>query len=267
MAQYKNFDSIELPANTSTNPNLEVKCKICNDSGVVFDKNGNLKPCKCWKQRQLAKKKRKAQLPTALQKMTFEQFDLSFYPANEKPSISHDTTHSYLDYAKNAKYQAEKFVNSIVTSGTADDITGIMFQGQVGSGKTHLAAAIANKLIANNIDVLFLVVPDFLDEMRMSYGSLGEFDEVAMMNRAKNAPILILDDLGMHNFSQWTKNKLFTLINYRLNNNLPMIITTNLNMDELKEIVGERITSRIIAACIPCLLPVKRDIRLAKLHR
>ena len=267
MAQYKNFDSIDLPSSAAGQADVAAKCPLCGDSGVVFDKAGNLKPCICWKNKQMQKKMQRAQLPPALQNMTFDSFDLSFYPANEMPSFTHNTQHSYLDYAKNAKTKAEKFAKQVLMSGDLSQVQGIMFQGQVGSGKTHLSAAIANKLLVNNIDVLFLVVPDFLDEMRMSYGSLGEFNEITMMNKAKNAQVLILDDLGMHNFSQWTKNKLFTLINYRLNNQLPMIITTNLNLDELKEIVGERVISRIIAACEPCLLPVKIDIRLAKLHR
>lgn len=265
MAEYMKFDSIKIPTEV-TEPVTEAKCKICDDTGVVFDNNGNMKPCACWKKHQLAVKQKKAGMPSALQNMNFETFDLSFYPANENPNFMHNSQYSYLDYAKNAKSKAEKFVESVMNYGLTNS-QGILFQGQVGSGKTHLAASITNSLIENNIDVLFLVVPDFLDEMRMSYGNFGEFNEVTLMNKAKNAKVLVLDDLGTHNFSEWTKNKLFTLINYRLNNQLPMIITTNLNLDELKEVVGERVISRIIAGCTPCLLPVKRDIRLAKIQR
>lgn len=267
MAQYKNFDSIELPKSVIKQNNSADECPICGGSGVVFDNAGNMKPCHCWKQKQQRKKMQKAQLPSALQKMTFTNFDMSFYPANEIPDFAYEYKFSYLDYAKNARKKAVNFVQEILGGEDLSQVAGLMFQGQVGSGKTHLSAAIANNLISNGIDVLFLVVPDFLDEMRMSYGNLGEFDETAMMDNAKKAQVLILDDLGMHNFSEWTKNKLFTLINYRLNNQLPMIITTNMKMEDLKELVGERITSRIIAACEPCMLPVKIDIRLAKLHK
>ena len=96
---------------------------------------------------------------------------------------------------------------------------------------------------------------------------MGEFTEMELMNSAKNAGVLILDDLGAHNFSEWTRNKLFSLINYRINNDLPMVITTNLHLVELQNILGERIISRIISVCKPCLLPVKRDIRLTKLRK
>lgn len=267
MAQYKKFDSINLPkSDFDSVQDAAVKCPVCGDSGVVFDAEGNMKPCSCWRRKQYQAKMRKAQLPPALQKMTLDNFDLSFYPANETPNLVNSAAKTYLDYAKHSKQKAAEFIGQILNNGH-QQTQGIMFQGQVGSGKTHLSAAIANELVKHNINVLFLVVPDFLDEIRMSYGSLGEFNEITMMNNAKNAQVLILDDLGMHNFSQWTKNKLFTLINYRLNNQLPMIITTNLELEELKEIVGERVISRIIAACEPCLLPVKIDIRLAKLHR
>ncbi|MGI5824839.1 MAG: ATP-binding protein [Bacillota bacterium] len=268
MAQYKNFSSIKYQPDTNqTAKSQSFQCQICGDTGVVFDAEGNTHPCRCWKIKQLTGKQNRANLPRALQSMTFENFDLSYYPANEIPNLNHTVKNSYLSYAANAKKQAEEFVKSILNSSNASGIQGLMFQGQVGSGKTHLAAAIANQLISNNKQILFLVVPDFLDEIRMSYGNYGEFNELNLMNKAKNTEVLILDDLGAHNFSEWTKNKLFSLINHRINSELPMIITTNLDLNELKDILGERIISRIVAGCKPCLLPVKRDIRLTKLHR
>ena len=139
-----------------------------------------------------------------------------------------------------------------------------MLEGQIGSGKTHLAAAIANELLAAGQHILFLVVPDFLDELRNSYHSSGEFNEIEIMEQAKNIPVLILDDLGNHNFTEWTQNKLFSLINYRLNQQLPSIITTNLDIPSLAEVLGQRVVSRIIASCEVCLLPVPKDIRLLK---
>lgn len=269
MAQYQQFDPEEYPSPKSDfHHNMpKVHCAICGDTGVVFDKDGQPHPCRCWQKQQLERRQKNANLPKALRLMTFDNFDLSYYPANERPDLNANLQFSYLDFAKKAKKAAETFAQNIIAGIPAAEQEGLLLQGQVGSGKTHLAAAIANVLIQHQQEVLFLVVPNFLDEMRMSYGNNGEFNESQLMNRAQNAEVLILDDLGAHNFSDWTKNKLFTLINYRINQCLPMIITTNLQLDDLCDILGERIISRIIAGCKPCLLPVKQDIRLSRLKR
>lgn len=264
MPQYKNFSTIKINT-TQSEQFVKPNCPICGDTGVVFDTNGQTHPCICWKNKQLKQKQVNANIPKALQTMTFDNFDLSYYPTNENPELGFVTDKSYLTYAKNAKKEAENFVHSVINKD--NNIQGIMFQGQVGSGKTHLSAAIANSLLQNNQNVLFLVVPDFLDEIRMSYGNFGEFNENQLMKKAKNSNVLILDDLGNTNFSDWTKNKLFSLINYRVNNELPIIITTNLKIDELKDLLGERTISRIISVCKPCILPVKRDIRLTKIYK
>jgi len=75
-------------------------------------------------------------------------------------------------------------------------------------------------------------------------------------------PLLILDDLGAHNYTDWTRNKLFSIINYRLNYMLPTIITTNINLEDLEHFLGERTTSRIIHMCHPYRLLVEVDIRV-----
>ena len=72
---------------------------------------------------------------------------------------------------------------------------GLFFTGEVGCGKTHLAAACANALLQQQVDALFLVVPDFLDDLRASYGKDGEFSEAALMRRARSAAVLILDEM------------------------------------------------------------------------
>jgi len=84
------------------------------------------------------------------------------------------------------------------------------------------------------------------------------------MDSARRVHVLILDDLGAHNYTEWTRNKLYSIINYRLNNNLPTVITTNLDLAELEEYLGERTTSRIIQMCRIFRLMVETDIRIVK---
>jgi len=71
-----------------------------------------------------------------------------------------------------------------------------------------------------------------------------------------------VDDLGAHNYTDWAKNKLYTIINYRLNNRLPTLITSNLDLNDLEQYLGQRTTSRIIQMCKFYRLLVETDIRM-----
>jgi DNA replication protein DnaC len=116
----------------------------------------------------------------------------------------------------------------------------LLFMGTFGCGKTHLAAAIANKVLELGIPTLFLTVPDLLDWLRYSYGSYqGSFEE--RFEEIRNIRLLVLDDLGTQNTTPWAEEKLYQILNHRYTHHLPTVITTN---QELQEIEG-RIRSRL----------------------
>jgi DNA replication protein DnaC len=105
--------------------------------------------------------------------------------------------------------------------------------GGYGSGKTHLAAAIANRALERGYPVLFVVVPDLLDHLRSAFGpsSLARFDE--RFEDVRNAPLLILDDLGTQSGTAWAQEKLFQLLNHRYMAKLPTVITSNQSPEEI----------------------------------
>jgi DNA replication protein DnaC len=110
-------------------------------------------------------------------------------------------------------------------------------------------------------------VPDFLDELRATYHKGGEetdINEISLLNGARQVEVLILDDLGAHNYTPWTCNKLYSLLNYRMNYHLPVIITTNLDLLEIEKFLGKRTTSRILQMCNVYRLTVHKDIRYQK---
>ena len=109
------------------------------------------------------------------------------------------------------------------------------------------------------LQVLFLVVPDLLDELRATYKS--EINEMDLLDSARTIPFLILDDLGAHNYTDWTRNRIYSIINYRMNELLPTIITSNLSLDEMEDYIGLRTTSRIIQSSRIFRLTVEKDIR------
>jgi DNA replication protein DnaC len=121
----------------------------------------------------------------------------------------------------------------------------LIFQGENGCGKTHLAAAIANYSLKRSYPVSFVIVPDFLDHLRSSFGPESKVNYDELFERVKNAPLLILDDYGEHSSTPWAQEKLYQLINYRYNARLPMVVTMCCSLDELDE-RERRVSSRLL---------------------
>ncbi|MGI5891956.1 MAG: ATP-binding protein [Bacillota bacterium] len=230
------------------------QCPLCRDTGwrIIDDQAA---ACSCRNEQLLAKRKAKAGLSAALLEKTFATFKLQYYPEYLKV----EQGASYRVLANKALNAAKDFVACQIAGKTS---RGLLFEGDVGRGKTFLAAAIANKLLENDVDTLFLVVPEFLEQLRYTYQNDSQSNESQLMNKAANVPVLILDDLGAHNFSDWTKNKIFTLINYRLNHQLPCVITSNLSIDQLNNVIDSRTVSRIMEICDVYRLHCDMDLRM-----
>jgi DNA replication protein DnaC len=119
----------------------------------------------------------------------------------------------------------------------------LLLRGGYGCGKTHLAAAISNYAVEMGVPTLFLTVPDLLDMLRFSYDS----EDTSFENRfheIRNASLLVLDDFGTQNATGWAQEKLFQIINYRYINKLPLVITTNLNPDDIEPRFRSRLADR-----------------------
>jgi len=232
-------------------------CKLCHNRGLIIE--GNLAiPCSCLPQKALARRFKKSGLPPYLRTCTFENFDFKYY---SRQNIDLSKGLSYFDSARLTFQAASDFVAAFQENTVTD---GLLFTGPVGSGKTFLACCIANNLLEKGHLVLFVIVPDLLDLIRYTYDSNRSPDdptEQDLLETARQVPLLILDDLGAHNYTEWVRNKLYSILNHRLNYSLPTIITTNINLEDLEEHLGERTTSRIYQMCRPYRLPVDIDIR------
>lgn len=237
---------------------MAAECALCQGRGLIFSDN-YARPCSCAKTRALENLYSQSCLPPAVKNFVFSRFDFKYYP---KTMTDPDKRFSYYESARLTYHAALEFVKNFPEkNGSA---RGLLFTGQVGSGKTFLACCIANALLEKGHPVLFVVVPDMLDRIRATYdaGKQTGYSEQEVMDAARSIPLLVLDDLGAHNYTDWTRNKLYSIINYRLNYCLPTIITTNISLENLEAHLGERTTSRIFQMCRPYRLLVDMDIRM-----
>ncbi|NLS78225.1 MAG: ATP-binding protein [Chloroflexi bacterium] len=218
---------------TSDAPASEPPCPICGGTGYVrrdvpvgHPDFGRAIPCRCKVSDLQAKRManlRELSNLGLLSRMTFETFTPEGYALS--PMLSANLQHAYK--------RALEF---------ADEPKGwLLFKGAYGCGKTHLAAAIANRLLERGYGVLFVVVPDLLDHLRTTYrpNSPVSYDE--RFDSVRTAPVLILDDLGTENLTPWAREKLFQIFNHRYNAKLPTIITTNRELEEIDQRVRSRL--------------------------
>lgn len=145
----------------------------------------------------------------------------------------------------------------------------LLLQGGYGCGKTHLAAAIANFAVSMGVPTLFITVPDLLDALRFSWDSAETTFEERFME-IRQAPLLILDDFGTQNTTEWAREKLFQIINYRYINQLPLVVTTNLPLEDIEPRIRSRLLDPQLVTKVMILAPdyrnPTRDTDLEVLH-
>ena len=136
--------------------------------------------------------------------------------------------------------------------------------GPVGTGKTHLAAAIANRLLNHGTAVICMTMIDMLARIRDTYRRQSGASEANVIGIYEDVPLLIIDDLGKEAPTDWGIQTIFEIINARYERMLPIVVTTNYNFDRLTDrmvprgsndsIAAEALVDRLREMCGPVLL-------------
>ena len=205
-------------------------CPKCRGSGWILIKNNDgtevARACEC---REVEKAKRlleKSGISDEFQNKTFGNFNDKGMPLLIKAKkISIDYCKQFPDIRNTRK-------NSI------------LFMGQVGSGKTHLSMAICNNLMnIYKVGVLYMAYREEVVRLKQIVNNEDSYNK--SINRFKDCPVLMIDDLLKGKNTEADNNILFEIINYRYLNNLPMVISTEKMQEELLD-YDEGTMSRVI---------------------
>lgn len=220
------------------------ECDKCSDTGFVDGK-----VCSCLKAALRKERFDRLNAVTPLELCTFESFTLDQYPPEADAHGISPRKLMERVYIKCKNY-ADNF---------ASDSPGMLFQGGVGLGKTHLSLAIANEAINKGFGVVYGSVQGFMEKIENEH--FGRASGENTMELCKQCDLLILDDLGVEFSTPFTTAALHDMIDTRLRSKKPTIISTNLNASEIEKRYTERLSSRIFGNFRRCQF-VGKDVRI-----
>jgi len=161
----------------------------------------------------------------------------------------------------------DRFIGTPEKPGMYEMNQGLLFYGPVGSGKSYTAACIANELLDKSISVVMTSFVKILQDVQN--GKIEEAEYIRIINRAK---LLIIDDLGAERNTDYALEKVYNVIESRCREAKPMVLTTNLTMQEITgatDIRLKRIYDRILECCYPVQITGQsfRMMEAAQRHR
>ncbi|MFN7209668.1 MAG: ATP-binding protein [Aggregatilineales bacterium] len=259
-------DALTLNTQTET-------CPICKGTGLVREdvpvghpNFGKLFPCVCqeatYRAREIERLRKLGNLEAYAHK-TFATFEIdhlllepSEFYLREVFSHLSETRRRTLNEAQR---RALKSAAEIALHYAESPEGWLLFEGGYGTGKTHLAAAIANAAIERGEPVLFITAPDLLDHLRGAFAPSSDNPYDELFERIRKAPLLVIDDLGAESPTAWAVEKLYQLFNDRHRHRLPTVVTTNRDPAQIEPRIRSRLLDQELTRSVRLALPDRRS--------
>jgi len=204
---------------------------LCDGSGFVIDETTNTaRDCRCRATLIARRRVRRleANIPRRYRDISFERLlgsDLGMFPEQ-------------LRLARAFATQIEE---------NLDRGRGMWIMGDIGTGKTMLAMLISKAALDAGRTVAIYSLPRLLNLIRESIEDMDGV--VGFLDRLAGVDLLHIDDVGAENRTDWALEQLYSIVNTRYEEQRSIVITTNLQPDELSEQIGARTVSRLIEMC------------------
>lgn len=224
-------------------------CPLCKDTGTVEGKR-----CQCAEA--LLRTESCRGLPSAVMdgRSTFETFDLNYYPDTPDQSgrSPRKTMAAILQRCRD------------YAGGFGPKSESLLFLGRTGLGKTHLSLAIAGQTARQGAAVLYASAQSIIDRYeRVRFDRSPTPEDLEFVRMAPRCDLLVIDDLGAEFSTTFSQSVLYNILNDRITAGLPVILSTNLTLEQLAAAYNERIASRILCGCTSLSFAGK-DIRFLR---
>lgn len=209
--------------------NIHYRCNLCKDTGYI-----GVDPCSCYNTKLVQVYYKNSQLSEAVKRNNFDNWDISLYSSHKSdmekysPRKNIETIYQYIlkEYIPNFRNHNEN----------------LLFFGGPGTGKTFLSDSIAKDLLDSGYLVLYRTSDELIKNFReIKFDNNRDLEDLLI-----NCDLLIIDDLGAEQITEFTITELFNLLNAKLLKNKKMLISTNLSLIDLAKSYTERISSRLI---------------------
>ena len=218
-------------------------CVACKDTGFV---NGAV--CDCYRRLLQEEACRALSGLSAMRLTDFGSMRLDYYEDVVDPKLGVSPRQHMQDIVAYCREYTTHFTP------TADSL---LLQGATGIGKTHLCLAIARGVTEAGYGVVYGSVQPLIRRLEAEHFGRAQGDSETQLT---TCDLLVLDDLGMEFDTPFSRACLYNILNARLLEGRPTVISTNLSFTALQERYGDQIASRISGGFVP-LLCVGKDIR------
>jgi len=200
---------------------------VCDGSGFVLGEDGVARPCECREARVNRAKGRRlgSGIPKRFRGVSLER----------KPICDMDPM---------LLREVRAFIRRIDEH--LDAGRGVWFQGDVGTGKTSLAMLVSKAALEAGRSVAVYSVPRLLADIKETFEDGSARSYLDLFRRVCDVDLLHLDDLGSERQTEWVLEQLYTIVNERWQNERSILVTTNLNDNELRDQIGVRTVSRLM---------------------
>lgn len=209
--------------------NLHYRCPKCKDEGYI-----GTKKCSCYKDKLVKLYYKDSDLQDSISDNNFYNFNINLYS-------SHKIGDDKFTPRRNIENILE-YIHGDYLANFNNHHNNILFYGNSGTGKTFLTCCIAKELL----DSGYLVVYKTSDELIKCLRDVRFNNNADLENLLINCDLLIIDDLGAEQITDFSATELFTLINKKILKKKKMLISTNLTLPMITKIYSERISSRLL---------------------
>ncbi len=228
-------------------PEPVFRCSLCQDTGYLTDADQKKQKCVCFRQREISILYSQSHIQDMIDQENFSTLSREYYQGEDLQRFD-AAVELCLRFVKNFN----------------QDYHNILFYGTVGTGKSFLSGCIAKELIDSGHSVIYFSSSGLFDRLaRYSFDYKEKEKLQDFCEDIYGCDLLIIDDLGTEVTNSFVASRLFSCLNERSLRKRPVIISTNLSLEELRDRYSDRIFSRITSSFSLCKL-TGQDIRIRK---